>query len=1163
MSKRIKGITIELDGDTKGLDKALKDVNKESRDIQKELRDVDRLLRFNPKNTELIAQKQKLLGDQVQTTRKKLEQLKGSQEQVTKAFEAGEISEKQYRDFQKEIAETESKLNHYENQLKQVDKTQRSFGEKMAASGKTVKDFGESMTSLGKELSMKVTAPLVAIGGIASKIGMDFKAGLSEVQALSGATGAELAELEDQARELGSTTKFSAQEVTEGFKYMSLAGWDVQQSLDGIDGVLNLAAASGEDLGRVSDILTDSISAFGDEAEDAGRYADVLAAASSNANTDVAGLGESFKMVAPVAGSLGYSLEDTATALGLMANSGIKGSQAGTALRSALTNLASPTEKMKKEMDNLGISIQDSNGEMKPLDALLGDLRESFSGLSEEQQASAASSIFGKEAMSGMLAIVNAGDSDFNKLSKAIENSDGVAEEMADTMQNNLSGKLTNLKSALEELAIKIFDALEPALTAIIGAVQKLVDWMNGLNKNTQLVVVAIGALAAAIGPLMLVFGPLLTAVGGLMTVLPTIAPVLVGLTGPIGIVAAGLGGLAAAFALTRTTADEAHESQLAESEANLEMAEKRQEATEKITEQIDQTSELINKTKEQMDTTNELVDTFEDLIEKSKLSTDEFGEFLTLQSELENTTSPQRVAELETEMEKLREKSGLSKEEFIKLLEANEDLAEFFPEAGEVVDDYGNIIMDTTGKLRDLTNAELERMQIEVYNEMIEDLREVNGEIDNYNDLLVEIAELEDQILNTKKELKDIQDDIKSNDEEIKEKNDEITEIKEKMKDASFSEWWELDKQKNSLQEQVYWLEDKNKKNEKNKETIEESLSVDEKSLKTNEKTTDEIGEQIAKNRENYNVYLEILDRQYDINIEVGKENEAIDEGIKKREEEIKKLEDKIKKEGDSNGELQESIKHLENENSELESAKSKLDGMNESLDDQNTKYDFANNELEKVNVQFGLGGKLIDGNSERAEELNRRLSKDINKKVDVDDNGDAEKITAEAGKGVTKTVTIKATGATNLGVLGNLLPGYKDGTNYHKGGPAIIGEEGPELVEHGGNVSLASLGVYDLPTGAKVRTHQETVSMLRDGLVSGIGKGISLQGSQGSSGNYNDKNVIRVLREQNQLLMQLLQKDTRPIIDKRSLGEGLESTITEIQNRNKEINESFKSRG
>lgn len=322
---RIKGITIEIEGETKGLDKALQNVNKSSRDIQKELRDVERLLRFNPKSTELLAQKQKLLGEQVGKTREKLNQLKQAQTQVNQAFKEGKISEGQYRGFQREIAETENKLKHYETQLKSMEPAHRSFGERMAESGVKVKEFGQGMTSVGKDLSMKVTLPLVAVGAAATKTGMEFKAGMSEVQALSGATASEIGQLEVKARELGSSTKFSAKEVSDGFKYMALAGWDVQQSLDGIDGVLNLAAASGEDLALVSDILTDAVSAFGDEAADAGRYADVLAAASSNANTNVAGLGEAFKYVAPVAGALGYSVEDTAVALGLMANAGIKG----------------------------------------------------------------------------------------------------------------------------------------------------------------------------------------------------------------------------------------------------------------------------------------------------------------------------------------------------------------------------------------------------------------------------------------------------------------------------------------------------------------------------------------------------------------------------------------------------------------------------------------------------------------------------------------------------------------------------------------------------------------------------------------------------------------------------------------------------------------------
>lgn len=1157
MSKRIKGITIEIDGDTKGLDKALSDVNKESRDIQSELKQVDRLLRFNPKNTELLAQKKKLLSQQVEATRKKLDQLKGSQEQVTEAFKKGEISEEQYRAFQREIVETESKLKHYENQLKNVDSTHRSFTEKVAAAGKTVKELGQSMTSIGKELSMKVTAPLMAIGGVATKIGMDFKAGLSEVQALSGATGAELQQLETRARELGSSTKFSAKEVTEGFKYMSLAGWDVQQSLDGIDGVLNLAAASGEDLGRVSDILTDSISAFGDEAKDASRYADVMAAASSNANTDVAGLGEAFKMVAPVAGSLGYSLEDTSVALGLMANAGVKGSAAGTALRSALTNLVKPTAQMEKEMKKLGIEVKDSNGEMKPLDTLLQDMRKSFANLSEDQKANAAATIFGKEAMSGMLAVLNASDADFDKLSKAIANSEGVAQEMADTMQNNLQGKLTNLKSALEELAIKIFDALEPALTWLLGAFQELVDWLNSLGPGTQTAIVAIAALAAAIGPLMVVVGTLLTLVGGFMTMLPTLVPLITALAGPIGIVAAALVGLGVAFELTRTKADEAYKEQAKLSEQNYELAQSYTEVLEEKEEQIDKTSELIEKTNEQIEATGGLVDTYEELAEKSKLTSDEFGEFLTLQSELENTKSPERIEEIESRMEKLREKSGLSREEFDRLIESNSELAELFPEAGQAVDDYGNIIMDTTGKLRDMANAELERMQLQVYNQMIEDLQAVNAEIDQYDTLLGEVVELEDQVAQSKREVAEIQGEIKSNEEVIANNEQKILGLKEQQKDASLIEWFNLDKQINSLEGQNYELEGINKKNQKNLDTLNDTLSTDEKTLSEKQKQRDAIDGLIDKNRTNYDAYTQILGKQFDINIEKGKENKSIDSAIKKRNEEIKKLESLIKSEGDSNGKKQEAIDKLKNENSQLQDAKGKVDNINSSLDTQTRKYDDSNNKLAKVNGKFQEAGGLTDNNIKKADIWNGKLDKSHTKKVDVDQNKDPDEENRKWGKPISKTINMITKG------LGK-LKFWAEGTNYHPGGKAVLGEEGPELVEHNGRMSLASFGMYDLPTGAKVYTNAETIDMLRGGLVDGIDRGLQLQSgrtvTQTNVTNKVDEKLLQATLEQNKLLMQLLKKDINLIMNDRVLATEVEPIITEIQDRNHRMNNAFK---
>lgn len=1155
MSKRIKGITIEIDGDTKGLDKALKDVNKESRDIQRELRDVDRLLKFNPKNTELLAQKKKLLAKQVQNTKERLDKLKGAQDQVTEAFKKGEISEEQYRAFQREIVETESKLKHYESQLKQLDQTHQSFGERVASAGKTVKELGDSMTSIGKELSMKVTAPLVAVGGIASKIGMDFKAGLSEVQALSGATGAELQQLETRARELGSTTKFSAKEVTEGFKYMSLAGWDVQQSLDGIDGVLNLAAASGEDLGRVSDILTDSISAFGDEAKDAGRYADVLAAASSNANTDVSGLGEAFKMVAPVSGALGYSLEDTAVALGLMANAGVKGSAAGTALRSALTNLVKPTKQMANKMAELGIEVKDSNGEMKPLDVLLRDLRKSFSKLSEDQKANAAATIFGKEAMSGMLAILNASESEFNQLTKAIANSDGVAQEMADTMQNNLAGKLTNLKSALEELAIKIFDALEPALSAIIDGVQSLVDWLNGLSKTTQTVIVVVGALAAALGPLLVIGGTLLTMLGSLMTTLPALIPLLSSLLVPLGVLVGILTALGVAYGVMKTKADEAYETQLKEAENNQKLAESYTKVLDEKEEQIDKTSELIDKTIEQMDTTDELINTYEGLAEKSKLTKDEFAEFLTLQSELENTKSPERISEIEERMEKLREKSGLSKEEFNKLLESNELLADQFPESGEVIDDYGNKIVDATGKLREMTQAELERMQMQIYNEMISDLQAVNDEIDTYNDLIGETLELEDSVREKTDEIKNIKKEIKENDEIINENNKKILELKELQKDASFSERMELDKQISPLIIQNEELNRKNKKTQKNLEKLEETLSTEKKTLKEKEKQRDAIGNLIDKNRENYDSYLKILSKQFDINIEKGKENKAIDKAIKKRQDEIKKLEDKIKKEGDSNGKIQESIDKLKKENDQLKDAKSKISGMNKSLDTQTKKYDKSNNKLAKVNAKFEQAGGLTDKNVKKADVWNKKLDKNHKKDVKVKSNKDPEKENEKWSKPINKTINVIGKGLSKLKF-------WAEGTNFHPGGPAVLGEEGPELVKHGSRMSLAGFGMYDLPTGAKVYTAEDTVNMLKNGLISGIDKGLSLQRT-GSTYRFNEngnRRVLLALEEQNKLLSLILQKDDNTYLDGRLIAKGIYEYVDDFQSRDEKRTGRFR---
>lgn len=249
--------------------------------------------------------------------------------------------------------------------------------------------IGDAAVTMGKVTVGAIGAAGTAIGTLgtyAVKVGSDFEAGMSKVEAISGASGAELEALTEKAEEMGAKTKFSATESAEAMQYMAMAGWKASDMIDGIDGIMNLAAADGLDLATTSDIVTDALTAFGLKASDSAHFADVLAKASSSANTNVSMLGESFKYVAPIAGTLGYSAEDTAVALGLMANAGIKGSQAGTSLRTALTNMASPTKDMVGVMNSLGIEIENANGSMKPLGDLMDDLREKFRITTEEER---------------------------------------------------------------------------------------------------------------------------------------------------------------------------------------------------------------------------------------------------------------------------------------------------------------------------------------------------------------------------------------------------------------------------------------------------------------------------------------------------------------------------------------------------------------------------------------------------------------------------------------------------------------------------------------------------------------------------------------------------------------------------------------------------------
>ena len=523
-ANRIKGITVEIGGDTTKLQTALKGVNTEIRNTQSQLKDVEKLLKLDPGNTELMAQKHRLLGQAVSETKEKLETLKTAAEQANTALANGEISQSQYDALQREIIETENNLRDLERQAGQSAVALQ----KIAATGEKLKTVGSAIEGIGQKL-MPVTAAVGGLGAAAVKVASDFDSAMSQVAAVSGATGKDLEALRDKAREMGSKTKFSASEAAEAMNYMAMAGWKTNDMLSGIEGIMNLAAASGEDLATTSDIVTDALTALGLSAEDSGHFADILAAASSNANTNVSMMGETFKYCAPVAGALGFSAEDTAEAIGLMANAGIKSSQAGTAMRSMMTNLTGEVKFVGDAFGELTVQTTNTDGSMRSLGDILADCRAAFSQMSESEKAANAEALVGKNAMSGFLAVMNAAPGDIEKLNSAINNCDGTAEKMAATMQDNLAGQLTILKSQLEELAISIGEILMPYIRQIVGWIQGLVDWLNSLDEGTKKIIVTVALVAAALGPVLIVIGKVVGAIGTIMTVVPQIASAISG----------------------------------------------------------------------------------------------------------------------------------------------------------------------------------------------------------------------------------------------------------------------------------------------------------------------------------------------------------------------------------------------------------------------------------------------------------------------------------------------------------------------------------------------------------------------------------------------------------------------------------------------------------
>lgn len=377
---------------------------------------------------------------------------------------------------------------------------------------------GKNLETVGSTLTKAVTVPIVGLGGLIVKTSSSFESAMSRVQAVSGASGGELQKLNKKAQELGATTAWSASEVADGMTEMAKAGWGASDIIDGMSGVLNAASASGEDLAQVSTIVADAITGFGLKAKDASRVADLLTESANAGTIDITDLGESFKYISPIAKTMGFSIEDVTTAISAMSMSGIKGSQAGTSLRTMLTRMVKPTDDVKNAMDELGIKLTNQDGSFKSLNTIMSEMRGKFSGMTDEQKTYYATVLAGQEGMSGLLSILGLTQEEYDKISESMKNCSGVAEDTAKTMLDNFGGQLTILKSSLEGVAIQFGEVLLPYFKNFVAWVQKVVLKLQSMTKEQKEQIVKWAAFAAAIGPTLLVFGKLTSTIGKLMS---------------------------------------------------------------------------------------------------------------------------------------------------------------------------------------------------------------------------------------------------------------------------------------------------------------------------------------------------------------------------------------------------------------------------------------------------------------------------------------------------------------------------------------------------------------------------------------------------------------------------------------------------------------------
>src|SRR5690625_1802086 len=795
----------------------------------------------------------------------------------------------------------------------------------MKQTGFSAEQMNQDFGKIQKASLLVGTAVAAGIGG-SVKVAADFEQSMARVQAISGSTSEEFARQETAARKMSSETMFSASEAAEGMAFLAMAGFDVNEQIATLHEVLDAAIAGNMDLEQSADVVTNIMTGFGLEAEDAGRAVDVLVKASTTANTDIPQLGEAMKYVGPVASSLGWSIEETAAAVGTLSDAGIQGGQAGTVLRASLLALTDPTGQTKKAMEELNIEVRDAEGNMKPMPELMGHIADSMDGMTDTQKTQTAAQLVGTQAAAGFITLLDEGEDGLADYVVELENAEGAAAEMADIQANTLNGSFKEFQSVVEEAGIKIGKEFLPVFKDIVDWGVEVVGSFDDVNTSQVVSLAAFAGTAAAIGLTISTIGKLVIAVRGLMASM-----------GPAGWLVAGLSVVGGLIAANKVTTEEAVE-------VNMEHANSLEEESTSLSNQIDR---------------------YEALEKQNKLTNDEMAEFVDIQSRIAMETDSEKIEEMQDRYDKLQDKSGLTNEEMAEFLGLNDDIIEKVPDSNVHLTDQGNILLDNTDAAKGYNEQLLKELELELRKQATIASSELEANIKKHKDAL--------------KEQNDLADDYLSKQEDIE----------NAKSDLALAEMLLADARESGNESDIRMAEEKVEKAEELISSYEgQGYELSEQIIEQ-EEIINNIELEIAKGQEAYQGLIDYRLEQVDINAEKGKEIEEIDKAIKKtkdlRAEAIEKytVDGKITSEGQEHvNKYNDQIDALGNAKSEVTNLKGEQDRLSDSIDDSVGGARDLNYELD-ADIKKHL--EVTGYGTMDADDLNERLSRSITKRVNV----------------------------------------------------------------------------------------------------------------------------------------------------------------------------------